>query len=293
MSALPPWSCHKGILFALPIFSCIVAPNVQGSEECETGPYCVDGACRCDSNHPYTDGECLVCGNGMVDPGEECDSEPGCNTETCTFIDTCGDGMIQAGEECDSGDGCRPDCTCNDGYDAVSGGAPDCEAIVANLELPSIVFTSATPSILTLPGGGSQITVTGRNLYNSAWSTVLSVSVTVENGAFTDFVPMTLVGTPTATSFVFAAPNGTAVGYAALRVRHAAGYTKLPSRTRTDLVYYFDGGCISVGQWSNPDDECVACPTGAYCPGGDRIWPRQGYWSPDEYSQVGVFGGCV
>jgi cysteine-rich repeat protein len=61
------------------------------------------------------------CGNGALDPGEDCDAGDtapgdGCG-ETCLF-EGCGDGFTQAwlGEQCDdgndvAGDGCAPGCT--------------------------------------------------------------------------------------------------------------------------------------------------------------------------------------
>src|SRR5688572_23141098 len=48
------------------------------------------------------------CGNGVIDPGEECDlGEQNSDTSTCTTfcnIATCGDGLVLEGlEECDDG----------------------------------------------------------------------------------------------------------------------------------------------------------------------------------------------
>ncbi|MEM9454016.1 MAG: DUF4215 domain-containing protein, partial [Myxococcota bacterium] len=74
--------------------------------------------------------DCLrpsVCGNGVAEPGEECDdgnTEPG---DTCTpqcQLPVCGDGHIAPGEECDDGndigtDTCTPACAlpaCGDGF---------------------------------------------------------------------------------------------------------------------------------------------------------------------------------
>jgi len=42
------------------------------------------------------------CGNGRLDPGEQCDGTPGCRSD-CTPI-VCGDGFRDAGERCDDGD---------------------------------------------------------------------------------------------------------------------------------------------------------------------------------------------
>jgi MYXO-CTERM domain-containing protein len=65
-----------------------------------------------------------VCGDGVLDDGEECDDGNGENgdgcendcTETPVIPETCGDGVVDAGEECDdgngeNGDGCENDCT--------------------------------------------------------------------------------------------------------------------------------------------------------------------------------------
>jgi cysteine-rich repeat protein len=60
------------------------------------------------------------CGNGVVDPGEDCDdgnneSGDGCDSRCNAEPDNCGDGVVQPNEACDdgntvSGDGCRDDC---------------------------------------------------------------------------------------------------------------------------------------------------------------------------------------
>lgn len=35
------------------------------------------------------------------------------------------------------------------------------------------------------------------------------------------------------------------------------------------------------GYYGNGTD-CKKCPHGAYCPGGNRVWPLPGYWNPGE-----------
>jgi cysteine-rich repeat protein len=56
-----------------------------------------------------------VCGNGVVEPGEECDDGgPGCSA-TCQLTVGCGNGVLDPGEECDDdgledGDGCSATC---------------------------------------------------------------------------------------------------------------------------------------------------------------------------------------
>ncbi len=56
-----------------------------------------------------------VCGNGIVESGEECDDGNDNNTDACTRYCKnayCGDGYIRSGrEECDGGPGCTSSCT--------------------------------------------------------------------------------------------------------------------------------------------------------------------------------------
>lgn len=75
-------------------------------------------------------GTCLVrCGNGVLEPGEECDDSNLYNNDGCSAtckIERCGDGIINGNEECDdgnvvSGDGCSSSCLlektdCMDGF---------------------------------------------------------------------------------------------------------------------------------------------------------------------------------
>jgi cysteine-rich repeat protein len=70
-----------------------------------------------------------LCGNGVVDSGEECDdgnlaNGDGCSV-SCTVETLCGNGVLNGGEQCDdgnsvAGDGCSPTCTleprCKDGH---------------------------------------------------------------------------------------------------------------------------------------------------------------------------------
>lgn len=35
-----------------------------------------------------------------------------------------------------------------------------------------------------------------------------------------------------------------------------------------------------------PDYSCLDCPTGAYCPGGDKVLPEAGYWRSSELSKI-------
>ena len=140
-----------------------------GGEECDEGPLNGSGyghctsACklgpRCGDNKKDSTEECddgvnngasgdpcdktckLLCGNGVVDPGEGCDDGKSLNTggygkcnPDCTKGPRCGDGVKNGTEACDDGknDGsygtCKPDCTlapyCGDG---VKNGTEGCD----------------------------------------------------------------------------------------------------------------------------------------------------------------------
>ena len=83
--------------------------DADGGEGCDDGAANDDerpGACR-------TDCTPARCGDGVIDPGESCET-PGvgdCRTD-CTTV-TCGDGRLDPGEACDPGldATCRADCT--------------------------------------------------------------------------------------------------------------------------------------------------------------------------------------
>ncbi|ELP90126.1 serine-threonine protein kinase, putative [Entamoeba invadens IP1] len=84
------------------------------------------GSCVCEDKYVLRQGTCTMCGNGQIDPFEECDNsvfpDPNCGEYTCLcnsgrvpknftsgiycVIPTCGNGQIDEGEECDGGDNC-------------------------------------------------------------------------------------------------------------------------------------------------------------------------------------------
>ncbi len=86
---------------------------LDAGEECDDGNNDNFDGCRNDCLLP-------ICGDGILDPGETCDppgSPAGASGNDCRGDCTvCGDGIQQAGEECDDGnnnnnDGCRNDCS--------------------------------------------------------------------------------------------------------------------------------------------------------------------------------------
>jgi cysteine-rich repeat protein len=74
---------------------------------------------RCSAGLPNGLVEVSDCGNGRIDPGEECDDGNQVNGDGCQVtcrLPRCGDGIVDVGEECDDGnaspfDGCTNACT--------------------------------------------------------------------------------------------------------------------------------------------------------------------------------------
>ncbi len=127
----------KEVTFSALLLSLFVAASCSRYEPLlESG----DGFTRQDNDLEF------VCGNGVVEVGEQCDdgntgSDDGCGP-TC-LIERCGDGIVWEGiEECDDGntvdnDQCRNDCTiCNWGLGSpVSYGVGDYPAWIATGDL--------------------------------------------------------------------------------------------------------------------------------------------------------------
>jgi len=89
-----------------------------GDGTLDPGEQCDDGNT---TNGDGCSSECVLekCGDGVLDTGEECDdgnttNGDGCDSE-CNLESKCGDGTLDAGEECDDGnntdgDGCSAEC---------------------------------------------------------------------------------------------------------------------------------------------------------------------------------------
>jgi cysteine-rich repeat protein len=90
---------------------------------------------------------CPVCGNGVVDPGEECDDGNTNNNDSCRnncTLPKCGDGIKDPNEECDDGntnnnDECRNDCTLPYCGDSIKDPGEECDP-----PGPSTTCTSGT-----------------------------------------------------------------------------------------------------------------------------------------------------
>jgi cysteine-rich repeat protein len=103
--------------------------DLDGFNNGDTGPgHCGDGGggggdtCDHDDDGDGTCDTAPVCGNGILEDGEQCDDGnllpgDGC-CDTCDIeVPVCGNNIIEQGEECDdgnsvSGDGCSSACAC-------------------------------------------------------------------------------------------------------------------------------------------------------------------------------------
>lgn len=86
----------------------------EAGEDCSTCPTdCTD------------DTACNLCGDGVIDEGEDC-NEPGLTCVTgvcvgCRCLTTCGDGIVDPGEQCDGDSCCNDDCTLMDTPECTGG----------------------------------------------------------------------------------------------------------------------------------------------------------------------------
>lgn len=73
--------------------------------------------------HRHPGDPAAACGNGRLDPGEQCDPPDGLGcSSSCQRVSGCGDGMLEPGESCDPPDGltcstaCQPIPTCGNDF---------------------------------------------------------------------------------------------------------------------------------------------------------------------------------
>jgi cysteine-rich repeat protein len=111
-----------------------------GGNDCASIPGgFTEGMLKCSPSCVFDTTECVLpgCGDGVLDPGEECDDGNLSNDDECLSncqAAVCGDGYVNVGvEECDDGntantDACLNDCVaavCGDGY--VQAGQEECD----------------------------------------------------------------------------------------------------------------------------------------------------------------------
>lgn len=111
---LPPLALAQSQPTTLPQQDSLCGNGIlDPAEECDDANNIDGDGCNADCKKPF-------CGNGIVDPGEVCDDEntspgDGCRAD-CLGYELCGDGLLDPTEECDdgntqNGDGCDENCT--------------------------------------------------------------------------------------------------------------------------------------------------------------------------------------
>jgi cysteine-rich repeat protein len=128
-SSCPGRVCPSGLVCSPKGDTCVEPGAVAACVGKSDGASCAYGFCRT--------GLCLpiVCGNGYVEPGEQCDdgnqvAGDGCRPN-CT-IEFCGDGIIDPGEECDCGpdeSNVAPPCTVPNSTRLDATCNPDCKNV--------------------------------------------------------------------------------------------------------------------------------------------------------------------
>jgi cysteine-rich repeat protein len=165
-------------------------PNNYGNEDCVellvSDARWNDACCGADKIYVCE----TLCGDGAVDPGEQCDLGPANSNlagsscrNNCLSAPACGDGIRDAAEDCDDGnnqdgDGCQSDCTlpCGAGLGAVASmmsptdgscfllfnehkpyddASMDCQALGGHLAAITTAGENATIEVLGLKSRGS------------------------------------------------------------------------------------------------------------------------------------------
>eukprot|EP00698_Gefionella_okellyi_P009013 TRINITY_DN225_c0_g2_i5.p1 TRINITY_DN225_c0_g2~~TRINITY_DN225_c0_g2_i5.p1 ORF type:complete len:1943 (-),score=426.69 TRINITY_DN225_c0_g2_i5:3476-9304(-) len=141
---------------------------------------------------------------------------------------------------------------------------------VTNVDIHWPNYVTLTPELVAVVG--SNITVFGDFMLN-AYATVSNLSCTVFDVSV-------------ATYMTFQTPRMNVSGtYQNVTVYNPDGGWQFIR----DAVFYTED-CPHVGFFGR-GIECTSCPTGGLCPGGYRIWPLPGYWTPNEFS--GVVFPCI
>ena len=126
-------TCHFVCVSTDPSRDCAPTDPCQGAATCDDAIHTcsprtppADGT-ACDAGKVCRQGACVpnLCGNGRVDPGEECDPPNGATCDNDCRNIVCGDGILSGSEQCDDGnlmnlDGCDSSCRLEQHQRAVS-----------------------------------------------------------------------------------------------------------------------------------------------------------------------------
>lgn len=154
------------------------------------GTACDIGACE----------ELVLCGNGVSDPGEQCDDGNTNDKDACTGACTtavCGDSLVRTGvEECDDGatpggDGCEPDCTLTASVVSAAVGAG--QSVTTDTDGNGATPSNPVEATVTPPVAGSVIVTRNPSTAPSGAFSVLGGVTQISAPAGTPAAPLILV----------------------------------------------------------------------------------------------------
>ena len=143
-----------------------------------------------------------------------------------------------------------------------------------NLNVGLVVVDAILPaSVLPLVGGA--VTILGSGFGSGAAVCLDQVAVDHDLVSSSDTQVVVVISARPASSYVNLTVTNTLTG----------AVLDLPA-----ALYFSASPCLDEGTIEDPDQpgECLPCPDGAVCPGGGRVRPTKGHWTPDESSGVVV-----
>jgi cysteine-rich repeat protein len=191
------------------------------------------------------------CGNGEIEPGEDCDDDDTitdvvCNS-TCHF--TCGDGVVEAevGEVCDPGIATGPG--------ACPTGCDDGQACTTDVLLGSACTAACDHAAITAPADGDGCCPAGANANTDSDCAPVCGNGVLETGEGCD---------PGITSGGGACPTACSDGNACTLDALVGGGTCAAMCTATPITApHNNDGCCPAGADSTNDNDCVpACGNG-------------------------------
>jgi hypothetical protein len=160
-------------------------------------------------------------------------------------------------------------------YDALS-----LSFVIKNLDIPVPSTKTVSPDVIAMAGGQEVIIVGG------GYDEVMQIAY---QGAVETVFRVKGAGDRSRASFI--SPIGLYKGYAQLKMTNRRGGTN----TMEEEVFITDD-CPNRGEYGRGAD-CNDCPIEAECPGGLRMWPKPGFWTPSEdalfVSPCPVYEACL